>query len=190
MATNPDRPRGFTPANRDGSSYNGNVRVFNVDSNNGTAIFVGDPVKMEADGNVTPAGTNGDILGICTGVKIDLGVAATEHPGYLPASTAGEVFVHVAGPEDLFVIQEDSTGSNLAKADIGQTVPLVAGSGNTNTGRSAFELDSSAHGTGTDHSVVLIALVNDPDNTTGTNADWLVQVNRPQFKGAPLSSGI
>lgn len=189
MATNPDRPRGFTPVNRDGSAYNGNVRVFDVDSSNGTAIFVGDPVKMEADGNITPAGTNGDVLGVVAGVKIDLDVAATEHPGYLPASTAGEVFVQVVGPEDLFVIQEDSDGSNLAKADRGQTVPLVAGSGSTTTGRSAFELDSSAHGTGTDHSVILIDLDNNPDNTTGTNADWIVQFNRPQFKTG-RSAGI
>jgi len=180
---NSDRPRGLTPVNRDGSVYTGSVRAFNVDSSNGTAIFVGDPVVMEADGNVTPAGTNGDVLGVVQGVKIDLDVAKTEHPGFLPASTQGEVYVQVANGEDMFLIQEDSAGSSLTKADVGQTVPFVAGSGNTNTGRSAFELDSSAHGTGSDHSAILIALDDRPDNSTGTNADWIVQINRPQFKG-------
>lgn len=181
---NPDRPRGLTPVNRDGSNYNGSVRVFEVNSNNSTDIGVGDPVILESDGTIKQAGTNGDVLGVMLGPKIDLGVAETEHPGYVPSGKNVFAYVQVVSDEDLFVIQEDSNGSNLAKADVGQTVPFVSGSPNTNTGRSVFELDSSAHSTGTDHPAILVALEDSPDNTTGTNADWIVQINRPQLKGA------
>ncbi len=92
---NIDAPRGATPVNRSGANHTGNVERFNVDSSNGTAIFVGDFVVQEADGNVTPAsaGDNNDILGVVTSVKVDLDVGATEYPGYLPASTEGQVYV-------------------------------------------------------------------------------------------------
>jgi len=190
MATNPDRPRGFTPVNRDGGEYNGTVRVFTVDSSNTTDIGVGDPVVLQADGNVHRAGATGDILGSVEGVKVDLDVAETEHPGFAPAGKEVEVFVKVANPEDVFLIQEDSDTTNLSKAAVGSTVDLTTGAVNTKTGRSTFELDSSATSSGTLGPVILYGLVEQPDNSTGTNAEWLVQINRPQFKGSPLSGGI
>lgn len=177
---NTDAPRGATPVNRSGANYTGNVERFEVDSSNGTAIFVGDFVVQEADGNVTPAtaGTSNKILGAVTSVKVDLSVGATEHPGYLPASTSGKVYVALAQDGQYFRIQEDGTlGSNAR----GARAEFVAGSGDTNTGRSAHEVDSSSEGTGTTKQLQLIDAVDSPDNDiSSANAEWIVAVNLPQ----------
>jgi hypothetical protein len=178
---NVDRPRGFTPLNRDGSEYSANVRTYHADGTH-TAIFVGDAVQMEADGNINAATATSDILGVVTGVHVDLDVAATEHPGYLPANTEGDVYVAVARPDVYFLIQEDGA---LAETSKGSTAKLFAGSGSTTTGRSAFEVDSSETGSGTVGNLLLIDIDDSPDNEQGTNADWIVTINRPQLGMVP-----
>lgn len=179
---NADRPRGAYPVNIDGSPFSGTVRTFDVDSSNGTAIFQGDFVVQEADGNITPAtaGAGNAILGVALGPEVDRAVAETEHPGYIPASTAGKVRVALAH-DNYFVIQEDSDTSTLASADRGARADFVAGTGSTTTGRSAHEIDSNTAGTGATKQLQLIQPVDDPDNTVGeANADWIVRVNTVQ----------
>ena len=67
---NADRPRGFTPVGTiDGSPYNSAIRTYPVDVANATAIFPGDAVTLEADGNVAAAGSTSVILGVCVGVE-------------------------------------------------------------------------------------------------------------------------
>lgn len=188
MATNPDRPRGFTPLNRDGSEYSANVRTYHADSTH-TAIFVGDAVVQEADGNINAATATSDILGVVTGVHVDRDIADTEHPGFLPSNTEGDVYVAVARPDLYFLIQEDSAGGALASTSKGSTAKLVAGSGDTNTGRSAFEIDSSETGSGTVGNMLLVDIDDNPDNEQGTNADWIVTINRPQLGMLP-SAGV
>lgn len=185
---NLDAPRGATPVNRSGANHTGNVERFHVDSSNGTAIFVGDFVVQEADGNVTPAtaGTGNRILGAVTSVKVDLDTRATEHPGYLPASTSGDVFVCLAQDGQYFRIQEDGTLGANAK---GARAEFVAGSGSTVTGRSAHEVDSSSEGTGATKQLQLVDAVDSPDNdVTSANAEWVVAVNLPQR--GPDTAGI
>lgn len=185
---NTDAPRGATPVNRSGANFTGNVEKFSVDSSSTPAIFVGDFVVQEADGNVTPAsaGTGNDILGAVVSVQVDRTVGATEHPGYLPASTSGDVFVCLAQDGQYFRIQEDGTLGVNAK---GARAEIVAGSGSTTTGRSAHEVDSSSEGTGAAKQLQLIDAVDSPDNdATTANAEWIVAVNLPQRRAA--SAGI
>ena len=177
---NVDRPSGLRPiGSLDGSPYNGPVRHRPVDSSNGTAIFVGDAVILEDDGNVAPASAGGNILGVCVGVVVDRAVAATEHPGYLPASTAGTILV-VEGPDVLFEIQEDDVdGTALTRAAIGSNADILATAGSTTTGVSAHELDRS---TITDDSPAtatlrIIELVDRDDNEVGDYAKWIVRIN-------------
>ena len=185
---NTDAPRGATPINRSGANFTGNVERFNVDSSNSPAIFVGDFVVQEADGNVTPAsaGTGNEILGVVTSVQVDRDVAATEHPGYLPKSTSGKVYVCLAEDGQYFRIQEDGTlGSNAR----GARTRLTAGAGSTTTGRSAHELSSSNEGTGTTEQFILVDAVDTPDNDiTAANAEWIVAVNLPQR--GPKTAGV
>lgn len=187
---NADTPVGASPVNTDGSPYTGPLRRYDVDSSNSTAIFRGDFVVQEADGNITPAtaGTGNDILGVAVGIDINPAEEKTEYPGYLPASTSGSVLVAPADSA-YFVIQEDSVGGTFAATDKGARTRIVTGSGSTLTGLSAHELDSSNVGTGATEQIQLMYPVDRPDNTVGeANADWIVKVNLPQHRVA--SAGI
>lgn len=186
---NVDRPNGARPVNKDGSPYNGSLRKMQVDSSNATAIFRGDFVVQEADGNIAAAtaGATHVIVGVAVGPVVDRAVAATEHPGYLPATTAG--YVMVAPAESCyFAIQEDSDTSTLAATERGARINFIAGAGSTTTGISAHELDSSSVGQDATYQLSLIDIVQSEDNAIGTNAEWIVKVNLPQE--APATAGI
>lgn len=183
---NTNRPNGAVPVGTiNGSPYSGYVRRYAVDSSNGTAIFRGDFITLEDDGNVAPAAAGGILLGVCVGVEVSRAVAATEHPGYLPASTAGYVLVAV-GPDVLYEVQEDSVGGAMPLASVGSTGDIVAGAGSTTTGRSAHVLDSSdviakdaAPGSA---QLLVVGLVDRPDNEGAANyARWIVKINESAF---------
>lgn len=187
---NADTPVGASPVNTDGSPYTGPLRSYDVDSSNATAIFRGDFVVQEADGNITPAtaGATNRILGVAVGIDIDPAEEKTEYPGFLPASTEGSVLVAPADSA-YFVIQEDSVGSTLGADAKGARANFVAGSGSTLTGLSAHEIDSSSEATDATLQLQLMYPVDRPDNdVTSANADWVVKVNLPQHSAD--SAGI
>jgi hypothetical protein len=170
----------------DGSPWNSSVRSYPVDSSNGTAIFPGDFIKLEDDGNVAPAAATNAILGVCVGVVVDRAVPNTEHPGYLPASTAGNVLVCV-GKDVLYEIQEDGNmASGGARTVIGSNGDIVAGAGSTTTGRSAHELDSSDVTTNdTTPASAQLRVIDYVHNETNdpllSNAKWIVMINEHQL---------
>lgn len=178
---NTDRPRGAIPVGTiSGSPWGATVREYNVDSSNATAIFRGDFVTLESDGNVAPAAAGGIVLGVCVGPVVSRTVPATEHPGYLPATTAGKVLVAV-GPDVLYEVQEDSDTSNLALTDVGANIDIIAGAGSTVTGVSAHELDSSSVTAAGSAQLRIVGLKAAPDNAVGTNAKWVVRVHESHW---------
>lgn len=187
---NIDRPNGLRPIRTlSGSPWSSSVMEFPVDSGNGTAIFIGDLVKLEDDGNVGPAGAGGAVLGVCVGVKVDRAVVETEHPGYLPASTAGNVLIVVA-KDCVYEVQEDSVGGAMVAASVGSNGDIAAGAGSTTTGRSAYELDSSDvianDASAATATLRVIALSTRSDNAIGTEAKWEVIINEHQFADANI----
>lgn len=179
---NVDRPMGAIPVETlSGSPVSGAIREYAVDSSNATAIFPGDFITLEADGNVTPAAAGGVILGVCVGVKVDRAVAATEHPGYLPASTAGYIKVAV-GPDIIYEVQEDSVGGALDATAVGANIDHIAGAGSTTTGRSAHELASSTLTAAGSAGLRIIGPSKRVDNEVGSdNGKWLVRVHESHF---------
>lgn len=131
-----------------GSPWSDTVRQYAVDASNDTAIFVGDVIAIEADGNVTPAAAAESLVsvGVCVGVKPDRAVAATEHPGYLPATTAGNVFV-CTGRDVLYTCEEDGTGNTVTATEGYANFEIVPGTGSTTTGKSGTVIDSSSAAT-------------------------------------------
>ena len=186
---NINAPAGARPVLKDGSSYNGSFRKMSVDVLNATAIFVGDFVAQEADGNITPAtgGATEVIVGVCAGVVVDRSVSATEDVGYLPALTAGDILV-VPAESAYFRIQEDSDASSLAATSRGARINFIAGAGSAVTGRSGHEIDSSSVGQDVTFQLSLIDIVQAEDNDYGTNAEWVVKVNLSQE--GPATAGI
>lgn len=177
---NANAPRGARPVMfANGSPYTGQNQEVFVDASNATAIFVGDFVKQEDDGNFAPAAAGDTIYSRCAGFRIDPAVAAIMHPGYLPASTAGYMLVDAGSADLLYEIQEDSVGGALAATASGSNVDIIAGAGNTTSGLSGHQIDSS---TSTDASpgsaqLRLIEIVKRVDNEIGANCKWLVRIN-------------
>lgn len=183
---NVDRPNGLRPVTTlSGGPWMGHVRSFPVDSSNGTAIFRGDAIILEDDGNVAPYASGGGVLlGVCVGAEVARAVAATEHPGYLPASTAGTVMVCV-GPDVIYEIQEDSVGGAMVATNVGSNGDIAVTAGSTTTGVSKMELDSSdviaKDSSAASAQLLVLGLVDRPDNAIGTEAKWLVRINESIF---------
>jgi hypothetical protein len=175
-----DKKYGFVPVKH---LTGGQIRSreYHVDSSNGTAIFIGDLVDQEADGNIAPAaaaaGTS--VVGVAVGCKDSNRNAIAA--GYLAASTEGYIDV-VDDPDVIFKVQEDGAGGTpLAASDIGATRDHVQGTGDTATGRSAHTIDSS----GTEAQLKIIGLHEDPNNLWGdTYTEVLVIINEHQYRGA------
>lgn len=194
---NTDRPNGFVPVGTiTGAAWTDAVRRYPVDSANATAIFLGDMIMLEDDGNVAPATAGAtSLLGACVGVEhSDPGsnTARTLQGGgsydlnlslkYLPANTAGYVYV-VVDPNALYEVQEDSDVSSLTADAVGSNIDHIANAGSTVTGRSGHELDSD---TVTDAvpgaaGFRIVGLVEREDNEVGTNARWIVKINESHF---------
>lgn len=178
---NVDRPNGLFPIGTiDGSPYNGKATKRYVDSSNGTAIFIGDAVILEDDGNCAPyTGTGGGaLLGACVGIEVDRSVAKTEHPGYLPASTAGYIYV-TEGPDMLYIVQDDG-GATPTTAIVGSNIDVSAGAGSTTTGTSNHEMLMSSLTDSSPGSAQLriVDYVHSEDNDpTAVNAKWIVSLN-------------
>lgn len=183
---NVNRPKGFSVSRTmSGSPISGTLRQYPVDAANAVAINPGDAVKLEDDGNVAAITSDSDtLLGVCTGVVVDRAVPNTEHPGYLPALTAGNILIGV-GTDLVYTIQEDSVGGSMVAANVGATGNVAIGVGDTTTAGSGHLLDSSSvianDGTPAVGQLVVLGLVNAPDNELGTNAKWEVRINKSAF---------
>ncbi len=174
---NVDSPFGLKPVRYfSGAPYNGAVNRYYVPASDGTAIFIGDAVSLagsaDADGvpSVAQAAAGGTIIGVVVGVE----AVTRDSTTYREASTDRYVLV-ADDPGLLFMAQEDSAGGALAAADVGRNVDLVVGAGDTSTGLSGMELDSSTSAT-TTAQVRIVSLWNADDNEIGTNAKWLVRI--------------
>ena len=174
---NANRPRGARAVRRIDGGACLPSNPYTVDASNGTAIFVGDFVKLEADGNVAPAAAGNALIGVVTAVADDYDNLARR---YLPASTAGTVWVN-DDPEAVFVVQEDDGGTALTAAARGANVDIVAGTGNTTTSISGHELDQDSVGVTTGQ-LRLLRLVDTENNDYGDNADWEVRINEHQSR--------
>lgn len=169
---NIDAPRGLW-AIRHLSGAIPPLRRYQVDSSNASAIFSGDLVKVEADGNVTPAsaGDGSAVIGV-----VNACYDSIKKPlSYLTASTAGYVDIW-DDPDTIFGIQADG---NTVQSDIGATKDHVAGQGNTLTGISAHELDSD--GT-SQNQLKIIGKIDTPNNDWGTNADIEVLIVEHHYR--------
>lgn len=207
---NTSKIRGFIPVKHvNGSPYNGQSNIYATAASDGTALFVGDPVKLAADGNaqgiqlVTKATAGAAVLGVVVGVintKFDpvggtmsAGSVALDTPVYRPASTAQ--YVLVCDAPDVVYEVEAVTGANasysFAVADIGQNADLATVAGSTVTGTSAAALDMSTKNTTATLQWKILGVVQRPDNEiTGANTKVQVKINNAQMSAGTGTAGI
>lgn len=183
---NVDRVNGLRPVRHlNGSPWNGAVRRCYVPATDSTAIFVGDLVKSagsgDADGipSVAQAAAGDTVRGVVTGIEV---LGTDLESLYRVASTERYVYV-CEDPDVVYEIQEDSVGTTLAATHIGNNGNVVVAAGDTTSGASGMELDSSdVNSTGTGAAQLnILGLVQRPDNEIGANAKWEVFINEHEF---------
>lgn len=160
-----------------GSPLNAQIGRYAVSSGDGTAIFIGDPVKTDGTTGAITVSTSetlpavivaaaGDtVRGVCLGVDPIVGVAIGSESLnrlYRPASTQMVLSV-CDDPKALFAVQS-ATAIVLTK--VGENADFIAGAGSTSTGVSGFTL-SATTSTATANCRIM-GILNSPKNLPNT----------------------
>jgi len=196
---NIDKPAGLRPVEHlNGNPWNGKANMYSIDVHNTPAIFIGDLVRSD---NTYSADTTGKYPGIyqaaAGGAVRGVVIGFSDQPymafdtsdldrKYCPASKAMYALV-VDDPDVLFEIQEDSDGGNISADSIGLNCDVtIDTTGDTNSGISGMELDSSDVSVDTDHQLRILRVVNREDNALGTNCKFLVKINEHELSASTV----
>lgn len=180
-----------------GAPYNGQFNKYAVPSSDGTALFVGDVVKLAADGdvngykNVARAAAGDAIIGVVVG--FDINPLNLNTPQYRAASTARVVYV--ADAADLLLeveVSNPGAGSFTNASILGENYNHANGTGSTTTGASGATLDLNA-GTagGATATFKVVQFVDRADNDNTSNSSRvLVKINNHQYAGGTGTAGV
>ena len=181
---------GLRPVNMLNSGpYTGMVKAFSVAASDGTAIYIGDPVKGTGTSQFINGQTYSDVVqaatgDVITGVVVGVEPVTSTSLIYRAASTQRIVYVNVE-PNALFEIQQVTGGTPLTANDIGLNANFVVAAGSTATGMSGVTLDNTTEATTNTLDLKIVGIVNRADNdpgsavTTGADASrFLVRINR------------
>jgi hypothetical protein len=163
---------------------------YTIADNQAGAIFQGDLVTVY-DGYLVqfdPA-THTAAVGVFNGCNyIDPTTGKPTWKNYYPGSvniTQGTIAADVLDdPSQLFTIQCDD---GFVQANIGKNADVVVGTGNTVTGVSAMELDSSTIAKTAALNLKIVGLYNVPGNDFGTNAVAVVKINEHLYGSAGVA---
>lgn len=190
---NTNTPFGLRPVSGVNGQYvTGAPRLYSTAAGDGTALYIGDPVKLAGTAqfingqtftDVTRAATGDVIVGVVTGAFAD----TRDSLMYRAASTARLVFVD-DDPNTMFEAQQVTGGTALTANDIGLNVNFVVGAGSTYTGWSGTTIDNTTEATTNTLDLKIVGLPNRADNDPGTavstGADaskFYVRINRHQY---------
>lgn len=168
-----------------GAPYMGAVKQYSVAAGDGTAIFVGDLVKLAGTAQTINDTVMSDVVQAATGdvfTGVVVGVMADTRDSliYRAASTA-RVLLVADDPNLEFECAEVDTGTALALADIGLNANIVVGTGSTTLGLSAMQVNNATEQTTNTLDVKIVGFVNAPNNAVGSTARWLIRLNRHRY---------
>lgn len=163
---------------------------YTIATNQAGAIFKGDLVTV-FDGFLVqfdPAAHTAAV-GVFNGCDfVDPTTGKPTFSNFYPGSvnvTQGTITAQVLDdPNQLFTIQSDE---DIVQADIGKNADVVVGSGNTTTGVSAMELDSSTVANTAALNLKIVGFYPLPGNATGTNAVVVVKINEHLYGSAGVA---
>lgn len=186
---NANTPMGLKPTTSgNGAPINGAIRQFTVPASDGTALYIGDLVKLVGTSStvngvvytdVTRAATGDTFVGVVTGTI----PATRDSAKYREASTLRVVCVQV-DPECVYEAQDTSTGTPLTVADIGLNINIVVAAGSAFTGLSGTTLDNTTEATTNTLDVKILGFVNRADDDpadASASKKWLVKLNRHAY---------
>ena len=193
---NIDAAFGLRPIAKVGSAPGGTTGTtkYSIGDNQSTAIFTGDPVKYKNDGTIEVATASDALLGVFMGCfYTDPTTGKPTYRNYFPASLSpGDAIAFVADdPDQMFVAQKDSVGSNLVAADLNLNANMVFGAGSTTTGISGVEIDSSTGAVTATHQVRLVDFYDTPSNdATANNSELVIKINNHSLNGGTGTVGL
>lgn len=189
---NINAPTGLKPVSGLGQTYQGRVTIYAVPASDGTAIYVGDPVKLVGTSsivngvvyaNVAQAASGDVMVGVMTG-----SVADTRDSTIYRAASALRLIEVADDPNLIFEVQQVTGGTPLTANDVGLNVNLSIGTGSTVTGYSGCTLDNTSEATTNTLDVKIVGMVNRADNDVGSSVSsgmdasrFLVRLNRHQY---------
>ena len=175
---NVNRPLGARPV----TTPQGSLQVNKYVCTTGNAVFIGDFVKSggtaDADGvpSAVIAAAGDTLRGVVVGVLPDTADSLI----YRASSTTRYLLV-CDDPNQVFEIQADNGGANLALVDVGENADILVTGGSTTTGRSLTELDSSTH-TASTAQLRVLGFMQKANNTPASDyAKVLVKINEHEL---------
>ena len=202
------RINGFRPVKTvTGAAYNGQSNVYFVPASDSSVIMVGDAVKLAGDARaatgaptVTRCGATDNAVGIVVGVLFtgvgDLTnvppVNDLNTPIYRRASTDRYLLV-CDDPNVIYEVQYAGTSVSAATitANVGLNGQFTTTAGNTATGASGMQLDSSGLATTATLPLKVMGFPNRPDNIPGdTYFSYLVKLNGSTYGSGTGSTGV
>lgn len=163
------------------------INTYSTVDEDGTALFVGDFVVVDqsegADANGIPVVIQASAAGPLTGVVMGFEPVPTNlETMHRLASTARTVYV-CDDPYAVYEIQDTGTtdGAALLQDEIGENCEIAVSAGNTTSGLSAMEVDTSANITATAQLRVM-RLARTPGNAIGAWAVYEVMINEHDYK--------
>jgi len=190
---NPATPFGLRPVGKvSGEPYSGAVRTYSVPAGDGTAIYIGDAVKLVGTSQFINGSPYADIAQAANG-DVFLGVVVAVLPVtdssliYRAASTQRLVAV-VDDPNVLFEVMQGAGGTALNANDVGLNVDLLVVAGSAITGLSASVINNIGEATTNTLDLKIVGMVDRADNDAGASVSagtlsshFLVRINRHQF---------
>lgn len=177
--SNINNPRGLVPLTTPQGEFVS--AAYSIVDEYATAIFAGDPVIMVAAGGVQLAttGSGNYVLGSAVSFEDETGVSKSYYPA---SSTAGWIVVVADNINQLFIMQENTVSgvSDIALADRGRNVDLVAGTGNTSTGLSKYEINPDTMSTEATGQMKIVRKDDTPGNELGDDCNWVLKINYHQ----------
>lgn len=197
------RINGFTPMKSlTGATWNGQANMYFIPASDGTAVQVGDIVKLAGDARaplgvptVARISATSDIpVGVVVGFTF-AGVGDTMNVPPVnnldvPVQRAASTDRYVMVADDPNLIFENQVSGSIATADIGLNVAPVINAGSA-TGASGMQVDMTTKATTNTLMFELVGFPSRPDNLiTDTYVRAFVRFNVHQYKSGTGSVGI
>lgn len=186
-------PFGLRPVGTvNGQPYTGAARTYSIAAGDGTATYIGDPVKLAGTAQFINGSTytdvvqaaNGDVM---CGVVVGVLPATRDSLTYRAASTQRLLLV-ADDPNLLFEVSQGSGGTPLTANDIGLNADMLVVAGSSVTGYSATVINNIGEATTNTLDLKIVGMVDRPDNDPGSavstgaaSSHFLVRINRHQF---------
>lgn len=181
-----DGPYGFKPVSLlGGQAYVGSTRMYPVDTANGTAIYTGDVVILQAAGTVTKlvaTDTATLIVGVFAGCSYtNTNTNQKVFSQYCPTTPPADIQAYIVDdPDVVFKVAVCTAGAvtlnGLTQAAVGARAPVVLNAGSTATGNSKFAVNAAVDQT-TTLPIKIIGMVPETVNASGSSTEVLVIFN-------------